>query len=441
MTRPSWESEGIERRRRRRARLFGLLILAGWLAARNGRAQIGSDDVPQGRIIPPQEEIQNDMDRSRLRLGPLRILPSFTIPNAGYDNNVFATNTNPVSDWTFTVSAGARFLVPLGSKFYLLLDAFPHYTWYDKLSDRRRFGGLYEGSFFAFFNRMTIQMRASDREDYVFYSSEVSSQALERLRSASGTLELDLTRSFSLFGSGDYARVRWNQIGGPPTQNVQLSRNDRDDKGGRVGIRYKISEDWNVAALVERTWSAFELEPELRDNRSTAYLGSIFYSRPRLFVNVAGGYRVGRADKGSSYPDFETPSGSFYVSFFPIPRIELLGYGRRRVIYSITVTNPYFFENRVGGGANIELFDRVLLRGFAQVGPNDYPVLQEFQGNLVKRTDHVRVYGGGLSIKLPANAVLTALTSRQIHDSTIPEESTHFTRFTLFVSFSGEYSR
>ncbi len=59
----------------------------------------------------------------------------------------------------------------------------------------------------------------------------------------------------------------------------------------------------------------------------------------------------------------------------------------------------------------------------------------------MKRVDHVKTYGGGLSIKLPARVVLTGIVSRQIYNSNIPTESRNFTRFTCFLNFTGVYSR
>src|SRR3954452_799419 len=101
----------------RRARVLAVAVAAACLlVTKAARAQ---DDVPQGRTVPEQEEIQHDMARARLRLGPLRLIPSIDITDAGYDNNVYATSTNPVSDWTATVTAGFRFLLPVGSKMVL----------------------------------------------------------------------------------------------------------------------------------------------------------------------------------------------------------------------------------------------------------------------------------------------------------------------------------
>ena len=329
----------------------------------------------------------------------------------------------------------------MGSKLYLKADVFPHYTWYDKLKDRNRFGGFYDLSLLGFFNRMSFQVTARDQQDYILYSSELPSYVFVNLQHANGGLEVDLTKSLSIFGSGGYQKVRFTQYSGPPLQDIQVKRNNSDDSEARGGLRYTISKDWYVAALVEGAWSDFQYESELRDNRSLAYLGAVYFSSPRLFVNVIGGYREGMSNNGSLYPKYQTPVGSFFLSFFPMNGIELQGYGRRKVSYSISALNPYYFANTIGARANIELFYHVLVQGFVQAGPNTYPELQLEGGELVKRVDHTKSYGGGLSIKLPARIVLTGLVSRQIYVSNIPADSRDFTRFTAFLNFTGDYSR
>ena len=92
---------------RQLAALACTLVLAGWLAPGSGLAQIlASDEVPRERTIPERQFIDDDMARAKLHLGPVKIFPSATVYNAGYDSNVFAARTNPVADWTASVAAG-----------------------------------------------------------------------------------------------------------------------------------------------------------------------------------------------------------------------------------------------------------------------------------------------------------------------------------------------
>ena len=422
----------------------GIALAFGGLAAVGPlRAQyLESDEVPRERTVPPKEEIDGMMTSSKLHLGPIRLLPSVSVTNAGYDSNVFSTPENPVADWTATFVLGSTFLLPMGSKMYLLVDAFPHYTWYAKLSDRDRWGGTYDGAILGFFNRASFQIKGSDRQDYILYSSELPSYVFENLVSGTGNAEIDLTHHFSLFAGGGYQQVRYTQYSGPPLQDAQVKLNNSTDTEVRGGIRYHFNDNFSVAALVEQAWSDFEFESETRDNTSRAYLGAIFFNRPQLFINVIAGYREGLPNNGSLYPEYQIPVGSFFVSYYPLHWIELQGFGHRKVQYSISVLQPYYFDNKVGFGANIELFDHVLVKGLVEDGPNTYPLPEPVGGGeFVDRVDHVKYYGGGVSIKLPARIVLTGMVTRQIYTSNVPQENRSFTRFTAFFNFTGAYSR
>jgi hypothetical protein len=415
------------------------VALAALLAARSLQGQLVSDDVPRERIIPPKDQVLAEMQSSRLSLGPLRLIPVFGVSNAGYDSNVFGTATDQVSDWTFTVFGGLRWVIPFGSKVYLRGSALPNYTWYDKLKERRSVGGFYDASLLGFFNRMTVQLSGYGSESFEVYSSELATRVKTTIYDASGAVEVDLAGPFSIFGRGEAQKFRYSPQGQLP--GVEVDANDRTDTAARGGLRYKLAADWDMSAAFEQTWSDFVQDAGLRNNLSRAYLFGFHYERPRLYVNLSGGYREGRPKDDSAFPSYETGTGSFFVSFFPLRWLELQGYGRRRVGYSLTSTNPYYFENRIGGGINVEILSRVLLRGLADTGPNQYPLPQVVDGALIQRRDQARTYGGGASIIVARPLVLTGLVTRDEYHSNIPGESRTVTRYRINASFNGQFSR
>jgi hypothetical protein len=402
-----------------------------------------SDAVPLSRTIPDQEDVNEEMSRARMRLGPIRLLPSINVWNAGYDSNVFATSDNPVGDWTVSVNAGARFLVPFGSKFVLRADAFPQYTWYNELSERDEFGGRYAGSLYGFFNRMTMELAGGYFQQYQLYSTEVDTFVFQTSTNGLAKFDIELTSHLGVFGQGSYRDVRYEQVDGPPQQDIGVPLNDRIETGGRGGLRYRVSDTWVVGLAGEATFADFKITPELRNNTSTAALASIQINRPRFYVNLIGGYREGKGEDSDYFPRYSTGVGSFFLSFFPISWLELQGYGHREVTYSITVVNPYFFENRIGGKVNIQIGPRILLTGYGQVGPNNYPRGQPVEGqtNLVKRRDEAEQYGGGFSVILWRPIVLTGRAEHTSYDSNIPGDSRSYTRYTAMISFSGTFQR
>ncbi len=426
-------------------RLFAAVAILGLgalpLFAQGGGPSLASDSVPLGRTIPEQEAVANDIARARYHLGPIRLLPAFAVNNAGYDSNVFGT-TDPVGDWTATISAGSRFLLPMGAKMVLVADAFPEYTWYATLTQRDQFGGNYGGTLYGFFNRVTTEFGARYTERFYIYSSEIESPVFTKNEDGVARVEVELGVHWSVFGQGEINKVRYDQIQGPPEQEIGVARNNRTAWAGRGGLRYRISPDWQVAGLIEKSWADFEVEPRLRNSTSNAYLGSLEYNRPRLFINVIGGLREGQGDDAVFFPKYSAGVGSFFTSFFALSWLELQAFGHREVQYSITNENPYYFQSRIGGKINIQIGPRLLLRGYGLTGPNNYPRAQPVQDvGLVKRRDEQTQYGGGFSVLAWRPIVVTGQYTRNQTTSNIPGNARSYDRYTLFLSFSGVLER
>ena len=93
-----------------------VLSLALGFAASSGfaSAQLTTDQVPWERTVPIKDEVRGEMERSRIELGPVRVLPWIAVRNFGYNDNIYGSSEDPVGDWIATVGAGARLYVPVG---------------------------------------------------------------------------------------------------------------------------------------------------------------------------------------------------------------------------------------------------------------------------------------------------------------------------------------
>jgi hypothetical protein len=133
--------------------------------------------------------------------------------------------------------------------------------------------------------------------------------------------------------------------------------------------------------------------------------------------------------------------GSFFVSYFLRPWLEIQGYGARHVAYSLDIGNPYYFANNIGGGVNVQVGPNVLLRTLATSGENRYPNPVQSGGAEVKRIDDILRYGGGASVKVYKRMVLTAIVTQRDNKSTLPENNYSILQFSTFLSLSGEFMR
>ena len=412
--------------------------LASWaavafcLAAGPALGQLVTDEVPRAATIPAREELRRDLDESRFRLGSLRIAPKVSIENLGYNNNINGSTTDPVSDETGTLVAGARLTLPLSRKLALRADLFPAYIWYAHEVDRRAFGGQLAGSFLAFFNHLTfIGTGYASRSDSVV-STEVLAIQRDDVRGGKGDLDIALFRRLSIVGNGEWQRHRYS-AGGAVDPVSDYSVNDRTESAARLGLRYRFSTTVDVSAGVEETWTDFENAPLERDNESRAAVVGVHVEKPGLIVNLSGAYRKGEARNGSTFPAYEEPTGSGYVSITVVRPLDVELTGRRRISYSVGSAPPYYLETRWGAGLRIRIGSRVTLHPTVEQGTNKYTVGDS--PDPAGRVDDATVFGGSLQVLLGANVTLGTSWIRSRYDSNIDVYDRRYDQFGISLTF------
>lgn len=410
------------------------------LTAGAARAQLVSDVVPWDRIIPTKEQVETDISTSRYHLGPVRLLPEVDVSNAGYNSNIFGQPKNPVGDWTATVNAGTKFILPFAyNKMFFFGDIFPGYTWYAHNSNLDHFTGTAGGEIAGFFNRLSFDTGARASESVVFHS-ESPAPTLAKDERVFARTDVDLGTVAAVFVDAEADKVRESQDGVPLQDRNQVIRYNRTDEALAGGFRFKLGSDWTITPEFQYTVSRFVVTPDERNNTSTGYLLGVGYNRPRFYLNLIGGYRSGD-EYNSTFPHYATPVGSFFTSYFVTPWLELRTFGVRRVAYSVDVVNPYYFSMQVGGTANIQVASRILLKGFGLTGQAKYPIAQPVNGEEIHRYDRIWSYGGGISALVYRNIALTGLVTSRHDSSNLPGSSYSILQYSTFLSFTGEFMR
>jgi len=404
--------------------------------------QISSEEAPQQRTVPLRDEVHREMEQARFHLGSLGVQPVFDLRDLGWNNNVFGSMVNPVGDFTVTAVAGATLIAPLGSKMFIRGTAVPEYTWYDKTTELRHFGGTYGGGFVGLFNRMRFDASGGYRSWVTIVNSESQATAPENLTWGRARLEVDILRRLALFGGYDLAETSYDTSGLPPETAYQVAVLDRTESSWRGGLRYKFSDQVSVGAQVEWTRANFVYEAFDRDNKSTGYLLVARYDRPRFYLVATGGYREGTAQNpGSAYPPYQTGTYSFFASYLILKSLELQLYGHRRPVDSYFLDNPYYFETRTSLGTRWTVGQRVALLAYGTVGPNSYPVEVSTAGNVVTRRDDTTEYGGGVEFRFYRDAVLRVVASEWRVSSNIPGYGYSIFRFSTGISIKGDFNR
>ena len=388
--------------------------------------------------MPLEEQVQQEMADSRFHLGPIRLLPRFSVSEAGYDSNLFGTPPPTVSDWVAAVSAGLHMLLPLGQKMYLRGDALPEYFWYAHHVEQRQVGGQYAASWLGFFNRMSTDLSGDYSKNVAPLSSENEGFVTREFTDGSANIEVNFSRKWSVFAGGAGHRLRY--LGeGANVANVEVL--DRNELDALMGLRYRLTSFFNVTAEVDGTQAKFVQSSQPRDNRTVAYLLGAYYNRERLFVNLNAGYQVGRPYNGSAFAPLSTSTGSYFVSYLLTQPIELQAYGHRGTQYSQFQQNAYFIETRNALGMTVKIGRRVSLHGYGEYGNNQYPVAVLTGTELVNREDRFTTVGGGLSVFFFRSASITALVNQRRVSSNIPGLDRSILRFTTNLTFQGDVKR
>jgi hypothetical protein len=412
-----------------------LAAAAMLIAAAIADAQLVTDRVPRERTVPRGVELRHQLETSRYRVGVIRLRPIFSLRDSGYDSNVFGSSTDPVADWRSTVSAGSNLIVPLGRKMYATGVANPEYTYYNKLVNRRLFGGTYGGSLVGLFNRLSAEAGGNSSKIMAPVNSENERSAAGTRRDAFARTEIEFLSRLSVFGSAERQQQRYDPMTADPTGELNLSQLERDETSLRAGIRYSVRSYFDVAVAQETSRTAFVTNRQ-SDNASRATLLNIHYDRPRFFLNLSGGSRKFEPrGEFSRLPAASTGTGSYYAEYQLAAPVLIDAYGHRSAVYSLDPANPFFYETRTAIGLTFPVGQRAGLRGFYEIGSNAYP--NAAPGSL-RRRDDVRIAGGGITYRVYRKAMLTIVASQSRYDSNVVDLSRSLFRVSSLLSFTGE---
>ena len=387
------------------------------------------------RSLLPRAEIDQAMAESRFRLGPVYLSPEIAIRDATYDNNIYGTSENPTGDFRTTVLAGVGLILPVGKNLFLQASAFPEYTWYAQLAERRFFGGNYGGSVRLFANRLTLEASGDYSKTDVLFSSEVQTRAIQELDTFRLGAELRVLPRLFVYGEGQLQQFRYS---GPGAEQIGLSvsTTDRTTQGVLGEVRYRWNENVRLAAGYEETRAEFVSLPQQYDNVTRTVVGTVYYDREKLFVKVSGGYSEEKPIHGSTILPFSGMTGSGSVSYTVLRPLDLQAFAGRNLNYG--VSSPYYVSERYGAGVVIRTGWRLSMRGFGDLGTDSYstPVAVP-GGGLVDRRDDVKDYGGSLDFLFTSRIQARFAVTKSLYNSNVPGDDRSFFRWSVSLLVGG----
>jgi hypothetical protein len=190
-----------------------------------------------------QDEYQALLETVRFRFGPLRIVPSFTLREAGYDDNVYfeSDRGEPVRDLTATLSPEVRAYWPIRGRLILFVRDNPEYVYFLEQSAQRAFTNSLGGGFRALLpGRFVLSAEYGDDEHRRRLSSELQIPVNDRTRSIKAGLAFETARKSSLGLTGAVRKLSFEDVARSPG-DIPLGRLlDREEREAAVEAYYQL---------------------------------------------------------------------------------------------------------------------------------------------------------------------------------------------------------
>jgi len=360
------------------------------------------------------DESQDVRSRRGLSFGPLKLLPSFSLSNVGYDSNVYYADRSDqaVSDYTATVAPEVKACMFLGNSVLLSVTERPEYAFY-----------LQEKGLRTLTNNIVPAVRIFLLRRLALSGNYHSFRHMRRATSEFGAPVTDIREGWeaSLFfetprgsavgfsGALDDYRYESHEAGGSESD---VSRNlDRREKTGTFEAYYRIFSQSRVFVTAGASEYAFR-DPgsTWRDARSyQAYGGLRFPLLGLARGTIALGYKkfLPRDEDRKAFSGLVADTNASLRQ----GRVKLDFAYTRDNYFSYIDTAYYYVENRVRAGLAYYVLPFLRIEGGWQTGSWKYPEAHEIWYHdawylVTGRKDENRIYSAGLAVLIKGNAAL-----------------------------------
>jgi hypothetical protein len=326
--------------------------------------------------VAVKTELDAAIEDAKWDLGRVRADPWFALRELTYDDNVGRRSDESQSDFTATIGAGVRAYLPFGSDMILAAHLLPEYVWWKEFENRRQLNGRAGVGIFGTAGKTTLEASVSRIDEARFFSREFEDQVNTSDEIGFLSLEVDLGRGYSLFGSGRLRRLEFSD----DDVDVDVVKTlDRDETIYRAGARYKFKRGLTLSLGVEDSDVEFEEVDSVRSNSGTAPLLLIDYVAPDFFIVLEAAGRDLEFEFAPEQLNYEEVTGELRGEWAAFDRAAFQAYTRRDLVYSFTDRWAYFDETASGVGLRISATSWLAVRLFAESGNADFaPISPEF---------------------------------------------------------------
>lgn len=327
-----------------------------------------------------REEYDDIRERARLRLGPLRVVPAFRLSEVGRDSNVYFRDegSEPVPDFTATLSPEARGYWLLGSSIIVSVTENPEYLYYAKEKRLRAFSNSFSSGL-----RLLLLRSFSLSADYHVQShvrratSELDRRIRDTATGASAGLFFETPRGTAVGFAGAFEDFRYKDVAADVPDDIYARALDRRETSAAFEIYYRVFS--RSAFFATAGYARYDFVfPEFswRNGSSLEFSGGFRFpllGRARGTVSLGWkSFRPGSTERKA----FQGFVAATDVAFRAGRLGFSLGYARDTV-FSYIQSAYYYVDGRVRAGLSLYITPSFRIDGNVQSGTMAYPEPQE----------------------------------------------------------------
>ena len=369
-----------------------------------------------------------DPSTIRVRLGPLWLNPTVSMPNIGIDTNVFndPVTVTPKKDFTFNVSPKAELWLRMG-RTWLFGTVAEEIIWYQKYTTERSVNGTYSIGWKAPLNRLVLTTSATEMSTRSRPGFEIDERAHRREPLYSGSVEV---RGFAKTFLG--VRGSWNKV--KFDDDAVFKGTSLEEQLGRIvttaaiTVRHELTPLTSIIFSGGRSQQRFQSAP-LRNSTSADYSVGLNFDPAALIKGSAVlGYTVFKPE-ASDLPGYRGTTAAASLTYTLLGSTRIAGTITRDVQFSYDVNQPYYLLT--GGTASIaqQIFGPIDV--VARVGAQRlrYQSRSDAVVTAPDRIDHVRTYGLGFGTHLGQDLRLGFNIDKERRTSVLSEREYRGMRF------------
>jgi hypothetical protein len=356
----------------------------------------------------------------RLRLGPLWVNPTISMPNIGIDTNVFndPLNVTPKKDFTFDLSPKAELWLRMG-RTWIFGSVAEEIIWYQKYTSERSVNSTYSIGWKAPLNRVVLTTSATrmNTKARPGFEIDVRAQRVEPLYA--GSIEV---RGFAKTFLG--VRGSWNQVrfdddavfnGSSLAQQL-----DRTVRVAAITLRHELTPLTSILFSGGRSEQRFRSAP-LRNSTSSDYSVGLLFDPAALIKGSATVGYTAYTPEASDLAGYRGSTAEASLTYTLLGSTRISGTITRGVDFSYDVNQPYYLRT----GGTISLAQQIFgpLDFVARAGAQRlrYQTRTGADVTVPDRTDHVRLYGIGFGTHLGQDVRLGFNVDRERRTSVLTD--------------------